>query len=103
MKVLSFLMILGLSVGAQAEESNCTIKGMSCPHCASTIKEKICTGDKFSMCEVNYDEKAKLGKIHIATKETNAKVDAKELSAAIADTNYKVAKCEPVKDTAKVQ
>ena len=84
-----------IAIGAQAEESTCTIKGMSCESCVSNVQEKVCTGDKFSTCEVKYDSKTKTGMIHIVTKDMAAKVDAKEIGAAIAETNYKVAACTP--------
>lgn len=91
--VLSAIALLAL--GAQAEESTCTVKGMSCESCVSKVQEKVCSGDKFATCEVKYDSKTKTGMIHIVTKDMATKVDAKEIGAAIADTSYKVAACAP--------
>lgn len=95
MKTLLLGVIAAFTMGAQAEDSTCAVKGMTCDSCAATVKEKVCAGDKWATCDVTYDAKSKMGMIHVVTKDMAAKVDPKELTTAIADTTYKVATCKP--------
>lgn len=95
MKTLLLVVLTACAVSAQAEDSTCTVKGMTCDSCAATVKEKVCTGDKWATCDVTYDAKTKTGMIHVVTKDMATKVDAKELSTAMAETTYKVASCKP--------
>ena len=66
---------------------------MHCDSCVDMVKDKVCN-DTFDVCDVTLDEKSKSGNIHIKTKDQGAKIDEKALSAAIADTDYKVSKCK---------
>ncbi len=80
-------------MGAFAEEKNCTVKGMNCDHCVGTVKEKVCN-DQYETCEVTVqDAKAKVGMIHVVTKDKAAKIDEKAMGTAIADTSYTIGKC----------
>lgn len=78
-----------------AEEKSCTVKGMHCSACVEMVKEKVCDGKDFAVCDVTL--KKKVGTIHIKTKDADAKVDEKDIGTAIADTTYKLDKCTVTK------
>lgn len=90
MKTTIIAFLAAFSFFATAEEKNCSVKGMHCEACVTMVKEKLCN-DKFEVCEVT------MGKVHLKTKEVGAKIEAKEMSKAIADTTYTIDKCTPVK------
>ncbi len=89
-----------LAITAQASENTCVVKGMNCAHCVGMVQEKVCSGDKYSACEVSYDADKKVGTIHIVTKDEKTVVNVADLNTAIADTSYKVASCMPSSDKA---
>lgn len=90
MKMTIIAFLATFSFFAAAEEKNCSVKGMHCEACVTMVKEKLCD-DKFEVCDVT------MGKVHLKTKEAAAKIEAKEITKAIADTTYSIDKCTPVK------
>lgn len=91
--VLSLLFVVAGSVGA--EEKTCTVKGMHCEDCVSSVKEKVCAGDLYAECEVKVTDKAKkVGEIHVKTKDAKAKIDEKKLAAVVSETAYSLEKCK---------
>jgi hypothetical protein len=88
---------------AQAEEKSCNVKGMHCEACTDMVKDRVCN-DQFSVCDVTVksdgkskDKKAKIGVMHLKTKDAAGKIDEAVIAKAIADTDYKLDKCTPVK------
>ena len=95
MKLFATIVIaLALPLFAQAEEKNCTVKGMHCDACTDQVKEKVCN-EKFEVCDLTL--KNKVGTLHLKTKDAAGKIDAKALTQAMADTTYKVEKCTELK------
>lgn len=90
MKTLVLALVAAASVSVMAEEKNCSVKGMHCQACVEMVKDRICN-DTFEVCDVT------MGKVHLKTKEGSAKIEAKEVTKAIADTTYSIDKCTPVK------
>jgi hypothetical protein len=102
-----FSILSVLTAAAQAEEKNCTVKGMHCEACTEMVSDKVCN-DSYEVCQVTMkddvppkgkatrEKKGKVGNIHLKTKDAAVKIDEKAIAKAIADTSYKVEKCTPV-------
>jgi len=95
MKLAFVILSFALASFAHAEEKNCTVKGMHCEACVDMVKDKVCN-DSYATCDVTL-KKAKVGALHIKTKDANAKIDEKAIAKAIADTDYKLDKCVAAK------
>jgi copper chaperone CopZ len=91
-KAVLVVLVAMVCLPAFSEEKTCTVKGMTCANCVDTVKEKVCNPN-FSVCDVTLNKKAKMGEIHVMTKDATAKIDEKTLSDAIKDTTYSVQKC----------
>jgi hypothetical protein len=99
MKFAFVILSLVLAGAAHAEEKNCAVKGMHCDACTEMVKDKVCN-DTMAVCDVTVKDgkgKAKMGNIHIKTKEAAGKIDEKAIAKAIADTDYKLEKCTAAK------
>lgn len=97
MKSLIFVSLLGLfSFTAFAEEKKCEVKGMHCEACADMVKDRVCEGKDYEVCDVQAPmagkdkKKANFGKLHIKTKDAATKIDVKGINTAMADTQYSV-------------
>jgi len=98
MKVILIALFVLAPLFAQAEEKECTVKGMHCDACKDMVSDRVCN-DTFEVCTVTV--KDKLGKIHLKTKDTAAKIDEKAIAKNIEDTQYKLDKCTAKKAKGK--
>lgn len=102
MKSLLVILSLVLAGAAHAEEKNLNVCGMHCEACADMVKDKVCN-DQYAVCDITppaeektakakkgKKEEAKLGKLHLKTKDGAAKIDEKAINTALADTEYTV-------------
>lgn len=94
----SVLLFAFLAVGslAFAEEKNCTVKGMHCEACQDMVKDRLCEGKGFEVCEVKLpkdakpkDKENKLGNLHIKTK-GKEKIDVAAMNKSLEDTRYTI-------------
>ncbi len=92
MKSLILVSLLSLGGFAFAEEKKCTVKGMHCEACVDMVKDRLCEGKGYDVCDVTIkkDSKPKVGTIHIKTKDKATKIDVAAMSESVKDTNYSV-------------
>lgn len=96
-----FKLIFSLALGslafsyAHAEDKTCAVKGMHCEACTEMVQGKVCEDGKYSTCEVKItNEKKELGQVHLVTKDATAKIDEKQVGAAVKDAGYTLQKCK---------
>lgn len=95
MKALLFFALMGFSGIAFAEEKTCTVKGMHCEACQDMVKDRVCEGKGYEVCDIKLPDKAKnkenkMGALHIKTKDKKEKIDVAAMNKALEDTRYSV-------------